>query len=134
MKKKTQNIIGSTVCLIAALIFSFAIAGCSTKSAVRVGSVEHTTSTEWSESHMQLDGTMSYTLNVKSGTLEVEITTNSGSIALEIVDGEGTTVYRGNDLATCSFSVGAKGKTKIKVTGKEHSGSFSFKVSEKSGN
>lgn len=100
-------------------------------SGLRIGFIEQTTSTEWKCTYHEFSGELTHTIKVTSGTLEVDITTNEGSISLEIVDEKGNNVYRGNDLSTCSFSVGTKGKTTIKVTGDKHSGAFEFKASEK---
>lgn len=94
---------------------------------IRMGYVENTTSNSWEAHYASLQGNSSTVLNVKSGILDVSITTESGSISIEITDMDGNNLYRGNNLETCSFSVGANGKVKISIDAEKHSGSFSFK-------
>lgn len=96
-------------------------------SSIRLGYVETSTSSTWEARYASLQGSMTKMINIKSDSLDVSVTTDSGSISIEITDMDGNSLYRGKDLETCSFSVGATGKVKITVNAERHSGSFSFK-------
>ena len=62
-------------------------------------------------------------------TFSVEIVTNSGALGLVIKDGNGTSIYDGEELPSSAFSVKAdsSGKYTIRVNADNHSGGFNIK-------
>ncbi len=129
MQKKKVIIFSIVLIMFLAILFVLLSRGgvVSRHSNIRIGYVENTTSSSWEAHYASLQGNSATVLNVKSDSLDVSVTTESGSISIEITDMDGNNLYRGNNLETCSFSVGARGKVKISIDAERHSGGFSFK-------
>ncbi len=116
----------ASILFVIILFLSFFLEGCSLRSGIRIGYVGTETSKKWTGSYARLDGMMKKTMKVDNEALVVDITTNSGSIDIVIEDTEGNRLYKGTDLETCSFEVGASGSVKITINADKHVGSFSF--------
>lgn len=98
-----------------------------TGSGIRVGCVQQYTMQEWSASYRRLDGTMNRTIYPRSGAdaYVIEIETTRGSISIEMTDNAGHVIFSAEDMPPGVYDVTLSGTTRVKVTGEDHSGSFS---------
>lgn len=94
---------------------------------IRVGCVQQYTMQEWSASYRRLDGMMSRTIYPKSGAdaYIIEIETTGGTISIEMTDSAGNVTFTAEDMQSGIYEVTLSGTTRVKVTGEDHSGSFS---------
>lgn len=99
-----------------------------TNSGIRVGCVQQYTLQEWSASYRRLDGTMSKTIYPKSGfnAYIIKIETTQGTLSIEMTDIAGNIIFSSEDIQPGTYEVTISGTTRIKITGRNHAGSFSI--------
>lgn len=101
-----------------------------TYSGIRMGCVQQYTLQEWSASYRRLDGTMSKTIYPKSGSNAyiIEVETTQGTLSIEMTDRAGNVVFSAGDMQPGAYEVTISGATRVKITGKDHAGSFSISM------
>lgn len=101
-----------------------------TFSGIRMGCVQQYTLQEWSASYRRLDGTMSKTIYPISGSnaYVIEVETAKGSLSIEMTDRAGNIVFSAGDMQPGAYEVTLSGATRVKITGKDHAGSFSISI------
>ena len=99
-----------------------------TNSGIRIGYVQQYTLQEWSASYRRLDGMVSKTIYPKSGSCAyiIDIKTTQGTLSIEMTDSAGNVFFSAEDMQPGSYDVTISGVTRIKITGKDHTGSFSI--------
>lgn len=103
-----------------------------TSSGIRMGCIQQYTLQEWSASYRRLDGTMSKTIYPKSGSNAyiIEVETTQGSLSIEMTDRAGNVVFSAGDMQSGAYKVTISGTTRVKITGKDHAGSFSIAMAD----
>lgn len=127
-RRKAGGIIFAlTMCLLVIFVPLIAHSVGVTGSGIRVGCVQQYTMQEWSASYRRLDGTMSRTLYPRTGAgaYAIEIETIGGNISIEMTDSEGNVIFSGEDMQPGIYEITLSGTTRVKITGEDHSGSFS---------
>lgn len=128
-RKKTALLIFMAVMLVLALLIIFACRTVGvTRSGIRRGYTTHYTMQEWSASYRLFNGTLQKTIYPASGvdTYLLETETVQGSLSVEMTDRSGNVVFSAADLPSGSTEVPMSGTTRVKITGKDHKGSFSL--------
>jgi hypothetical protein len=119
--------------LIILLIILLTFAGCSGN--IEIGSIENNTSKEMSASYTKFSGTKQTNLTVEAGKpidISADIVTKKGSLNVYIYQkgekSEANYNYSGTNIKTTNFTVTLSdpGDYIIKVTARNHKGSFSF--------
>lgn len=128
-EKRKENFIKLAVILlaIAALAGVLSFPGMGTmRSATRMGCVENADRNSWSASYMYLDGFMQRNIWTEddSDSLKVLVETKDGTLEVEIKDGDGNVVFHHENMETGIYEVKVSGKCVVRVTAKEHKGSF----------
>lgn len=125
MKKKSLKSVVGILVMVGLFFTVFYLSGSFTiRSAIRIGYVGKEGRTEWRGSYTLFNGWMIRTLRPKTEMLHVGVKTEEGSISIEMKDADGKVIYSEENLGTTSFEVPVSGKTKIKITGSGHKGSF----------
>lgn len=103
-----------------------------TYSGIRMGCVQQYTLQEWSASYRRLDGTMSKTIYPQSGSdaYIIEVETTQGTLSIEMTDRTGNVVFSAGDMQSGAYEVTISGTTRVKITGKDHAGSFSISTAD----
>lgn len=128
-EKRKGNFIKLAVILlaIAALAGVLSFSGMGTmRSATRMGCVENADRNSWSASYMYLDGFMQRNIWTEddSDSLKVLVETKDGTLEVEIKDEDGNVVFHHENMETGIYEVKVSGKCVVRVTAKEHKGSF----------
>lgn len=103
-----------------------------TYSGIRMGCVQQYTLQEWSASYHRLDGTMSKTIYPISGSIAyiIEVKTSQGTLSIEMTDRAGNVVFSAGDMQPGAYEVTISDTTRVKITGKDHAGSFSISTAD----
>lgn len=127
-RKSMALIFVALIPILTLLIICFAVETGETRSGVRVGYISGGGRRDWSASYRLLNGWVSKTIHPEDGlTLYVmEIQTEQGTLSIEMTDSSGTVIYSAPNIQPGTYEVTLADKTKIKVTGEEHRGSFSI--------
>ena len=130
---KSRQIRRGIIFVLAMLLLAFLVIIMSravgvTNSGIRMGCVQQYTLQEWSASYRRLDGTMSKTIYPKSGfnAYMIEIETTQGTLSIEMTDIAGNIIFSSVDIQPGTYEVTISGTTRIKITGRNHAGSFSI--------
>lgn len=117
-------------CVVAVVIFVVILRSgiAPTGSGLQMGWVESNTRDHWSATYAFHDGYQQRTINTdgEPTVLEVEIVSSSGEIGMTVTDENGNVIYNQQGIGTSSFEIEISGKVTIKITGKDHKGSFSL--------
>ena len=110
------------------LILVLKIGFASTRSGLRMGWTESSTRDHWSATYSFHDGYVQRTVNSDADptVLEIEIISSSGEIGMTVTDENGNVIFDERGIETSSFEIEISGKVIIKITGKDHKGSFSL--------
>ncbi len=103
-----------------------------TNTGIRMGYIQQYSLQEWSASYRLLDGTVSKTLYPVSGssTYTIEVETTQGTLSIEMTDSAGNVIFYAKDMQPGSYGVTISDATRVKITGKEHVGSFSISIAD----
>ena len=110
-----------------AIFASCLLAGCTSTTYVVRNCIEQQNATLFSAKYSYFQGTRNYKINVNEDkSVKVNITTSKGTLNVKVYDSS-TSFYEGNIDSDFSFTLNLnKGKYKVSLTTKEHSGSYSF--------
>lgn len=110
--------------ILAANHFDFA----STRTATKLGYRGHDGWWSWSATYSLLDGPMQRSIHTKTepDKLLIETKTISGTISMEIRTKDGSIVYEKENMGTTSFRIDVPGKVEVRITAKNHKGSFNI--------
>lgn len=122
---------GTWLALAAVLVILFAgyfLGLTSRGSGLRVGYSDSFTGNTWEARYLLLTGFRERTVNVAGETamLHVKITTDGGTVDLAVKDMAGNTVFYQESIPTSSFDIEIPGAVTVRITGGDHSGSFSL--------
>ena len=98
----------------------------STSIAMRVGSIEHATKTEWSIEYMFCDGFMQRTMKTAEGETAIDVIVESeeGILGITITDEDGNVFFDEKNIQTGSYKVDVTGKYVVRAEMEEHKGGF----------
>ncbi len=128
MNLKFALLIMAAIVVVLIVLKSFGLL--TVRSAVRLGFSGEEGLHTFNGSYSKIIGMMSRTLRPSkdSTTLHGEITTKSGTLHVTITDKANKTVLMDRDFSDDeTFDIEANGNVVVKVTTKEHSGSYKFK-------
>ena len=110
-----------------AMFVSCLLVGCTSSSYIVKNCIEHQNATLFSAKYSYFQGRRNYQININEDKeVKVNITTSKGTLSVKVYDSY-TSFYEGNIENDFSFTLNLnKGKYKVSLTAKEHSGSYSF--------
>ena len=110
-----------------AMFVSCLLVGCTSSAYMVRNCIEQQNATLFSAKYSYFQGTRNYKININEDKeVKVNITTSKGTLSVKVYDSS-TSFYEGNIENDFSFTLNLdKGKYKVSLTAKEHSGSYSF--------
>lgn len=117
-----------TVVVILGLFFCVLMANgnVSASIAMRVGSIEHATKTEWTIEYMFCDGFMQRTMKTAEGETDIDVVVESeeGVLGITIIDKDGNVIFDEKNIQTGNYKVAVTGKYAVRAEMEDHKGGF----------